>query len=102
MMPQEKSRPRNSHQIEKSVFEYVQRYKADLRITRLLITSHTCNTDFQLSAEILTEAVFHEALVNSAVSIIKISSLESPVLHDVKVKVSLNVLSVQFPFVLQR
>ena len=30
----------------------------------------TCNTNFQLSAEILTEAVFHEALVNSAVSII--------------------------------
>lgn len=62
----------------------------------------TCNTNFQLSAEILPEAVFHDALVNSAVSIIQISSRKSPVLHDVKVMINRNFLSVQFPFVLKR
>lgn len=54
----------------------------------------TCNTNFQLSAEILTESVFHDALVNSAVSIIQISSRKSPVLHDVKVMINRNFLSV--------
>ena len=62
----------------------------------------TCNTNFQLSAEILTEAVFHDALVNSAVSIIQISSRKSPVLHDVKVMINRNFLSVQFPFAFKR